>query len=636
MLEEFRKLGFLRTFVRPALSLFLIPAISLVVFEVGEAKYDGIALSGIEKAIREDPQLDDAAREKALAFFRGHPLSEMLTSTDPDDQQFAGQFPPTVKAHYLSFRWLIRLAWFCIISGVALIALTALSVPLSMRSQRWQYLSLLAGWHSIRLFLTLQVIAQGILVVGLSFWVTALVLDAYSVKLILVAVVLAGVAAFALMKGIFARLPEAIPVAGEVLRPGDAPGLWRELRRVADIVGTAPPDQVVVGIDDNFFVTEHPVMAGGRAVRGKTLFVSLAMLKALSGPEAEAILAHEFAHFSGNDTYYSKRIGPLLVRFNHYLQSLSEAGLARPAFSFALMLRQLYEVSIQKLSRDREFRADAVAAGAVTPRALGDALVRTMAYSAYRSEVERELFDTEAAHERVEIGRHLDAGFRQFAPGFADAPDLREARTAHPFDSHPTLEQRLQAVGRPADVEAIRQSLSVEPDGAWYGKVPDAERRESTLWAEYEESFREVHEHSLIYRYLPSTPTEAAIVARAYPEVTLPAKKKTTVTIDHEKVAYEAWPQAVRFDQVAQIAADKEWGAPVLDFQVRGGSHFTLPLNSNQAEQQRVIQAIQAYWRRCRMAIAYHEERRAEAQSAPTSPDEAGDGDAGAGAGAKA
>jgi hypothetical protein len=339
-------------------------------------------------------------------------------------------------------------------------------------------------------------------------------------------------------------------------------------------------------------------------------------------------LAHEFAHFSGNDTYYSRRIGPLLNRFNYYLRSLYEAGLALPVFYCALMLRQLYEVSIQKLSRAREFRADAIAARTVTPQALGDALVRTMAYSAYRRGVERELFDAQTAHERVEIGHRLAAGFQQFAHGFADATDLREARTAHPFDSHPTLEQRLQAVGRSADFEAIRQSLAIEPDGAWYGKIPDAERRESTLWTEYEDGFRQAHEHSLAYRYLPSTPSEAAIVARAYPEVTLPAKKKTNVTIDHEKVTYETWPLAVRFDQIAQITTTKEWGTAILDFQVHDGSHFALPLNSNQAEQQRVIQTIQAYWQRCGMAIAYNKQRPGQAQAAPTPPDEAGDAEA--------
>ena len=624
MLKEFRKLGLLRTFVLPALFLFLIPTISLVVFEAGEAKYDGIARSGFEQSIDEDPQLDAAERAEALAFVREHPLSKMLASTDPDDQLFSEQLPTAVRTYYLSFRWLIRLAWFCIVTGVALIGLTALAVPLAMRSQRWQYLSLLAGWHSIRLFLTLQVVAQGILVVGLSFWVTALLMNTFSVKLILIAVLLAGAAVLALVKGIFSRFPETFPVAGEVLRPDDAPELWQELRRVADVVGTGTPDQVVVGIDDNFFVTEHPVTVGSQTVQGKTLFVSLAMLKALSGPEAEAILAHEFAHFSGNDTYYSRRIGPLLNRFNHYLGALYQAGLARPVFYFALMLRQLYEVSIQGHSRSREFRADAIAARTVSPQALGDALVRTMAYSSYRRGVEQELFDAQTAHDRVEIGQRLAVGFRQFAHSFADADELRESRTTHPFDSHPTLEQRLQAVDRPSGPEEIRQGLAIEPDGAWYGKIPDAERRESTLWAEYEEGFRQAHEQSLVYRYLPSTPAEAEVVARAFPEVTLPAKKKTTVTIDHEAIAYQTWPLPIRFDQIAQITTKKEWGAAVLDFQVHDGSHFDLPLNSNQAEQQRVMQTIQDYWQRCSVAIVYNKQRLEQAQSAPTPPDEAG------------
>lgn len=628
MLEEFRKLGLLRTFVLPTLSLFLIPTISLIVFEVGEAKYDRIARTSIERAIQENQQLNAAERKDALAFFREYPLSEMLTSTDPVEQRFTEQFPPIIRTYFRSFRWLIRLAWFCIVSGVALIGLTVISVPLAVRSQRWQYSSLLAGWHSIRVFMTLQVIAQGILVVGLSFWVTALATNTYSVKIIIFAVLLAAGAALALLTGIFARFPETFRVAGEVLRPDDAPELWLELRRVADKVGTAAPDQVVVGIDDNFFVTEHPVMVGGQSVRGKTVFVSLAMLKALSGPEAEAILAHEFAHFSGNDTYYSRRIGPLLNRFDHYIASLYQAGLARPVFYCALMLRQLHELSIQKLSRDREFRADAIAARTVTPEALGDALMRVMAYSSYRRRIEQDLFDAQAAHDHVEIGYRLAAGFQKFATGFADAADLRESRTTHPFDSHPTLERRLLAIGRPVDVESIRRSLAVEPDGTWYAKIPDAGRRESALWTVYEEGFRRVHERSLAFRYLPSTPSEAAIVALAFPEVTLPTKKGTTVTIDHEKLTFAAWPTPVRFDQIAQIGAQKEWGIAVLDLQVHDNSHFALPLSSNQAEQHRVIQTIQAYWQRCCLASVYNSQRSGQAQSDPTPPAEAGGAEA--------
>lgn len=615
MFEEFRKLGALHKFVVPSLYLFLIPVLSVVVFGWGQAQYDGIVRTGLERTFLENSQLDDAERQEALAFCRAMRMSKLLESKDPAHQQFVAQFPDTLKYYYLSFRWLLRIAWFCILSGIGLIALVMLSVPLAMRSQRWQYASLLAGWHSIRLFLTLQVIAQGILVVGLSFWVTALLFNSYELRLIVIALAFAGAAAFAIVRGIFKPASDACEVAGEVLDPAEAPELWRELKRVADQVGTTTPDNVVVGIDANFFVTEHPLTVAGQTLRGKTLFVSLAMLKALAGAEAAAILAHEFAHFSGNDTYYSRRIGPLLHRFNHYLQALHEAGpAARPVFSFALMLRTLYEVSVMKLSRAREFRADAIAVAAVSSQAAGDALVRSLAYSAYRRRIEQDLFDAQAAHEHVDIGHRLAAGFREFAPGFADARELREATTAHPFDSHPTLEQRLRAIGRPTDVESMRQTLATQTDSAWYGRIPDAARREAALWTAYEEGFRRAHEHSLIYRYLPSTPEEAAVVAQAFPEVALPAKK-ASVTVDHEKISYETWGAPVRFDAISQITTKREWGAPLLDFQLTGGRHRLLPLTSIASEQQRVIQTIQAYWHRYSVAMAYHARRKAEMEA---------------------
>src|SRR5690606_28099334 len=97
---------------------------------------------------------------------------------------------------------------------------------------------------------------------------------------------------------------------------------WRELKGICDQVGTELPDQVIVGIDDRFFVIETPVCVNGTWYAGRTLYVSLSMLKQLSGREADAVLAHEMAHFSGNDTLHSQKIAPLLSRYQLYLQLL--------------------------------------------------------------------------------------------------------------------------------------------------------------------------------------------------------------------------------------------------------------------------------------------------------------------------
>lgn len=92
---------------------------------------------------------------------------------------------------------------------------------------------------------------------------------------------------------IFTRPKTDWTIEGTILDREAAPRLWQELATICDRVGVAPPDQVIAGIDDNFFVTEHPVTVNGTNIQGKTLFVSLPLLKQLNSTEADTILAHE-------------------------------------------------------------------------------------------------------------------------------------------------------------------------------------------------------------------------------------------------------------------------------------------------------------------------------------------------------
>src|SRR5262249_14600147 len=150
-----------------------------------------------------------------------------------------------------------------------------------------------------------------------------------------------------------------------------------------------------------------------------------------------AVLAHELAHFSGNDTYYSKKISPLLARYQHYLEALQQGIFAKPIFYFAVLFRVLYEFSLGKLSRKRETRADRIAAEHVSPKAVADALVRTTVYGAYRIKTEIEILESEDT--QASVSQRLKDGFQSFAVQFADKSNLGEMTTAHPFDSHPPL-----------------------------------------------------------------------------------------------------------------------------------------------------------------------------------------------------
>jgi hypothetical protein len=248
-----------------------------------------------------------------------------------------------------------------------------------------------------------------------------------------------------------------------VIERHSAPGLWEDLDRICPEVATSPPNNLIVGIDDDFFVTEHPVTVGHRIVRGRTLFASLSLLKQLDSHKAPAIMAHEMAHLSGNDTTFSRKINPLLARYDNYLAALQNGGLTPPPiFEFMLGFRILIELSLSRVSRERELRAESI-----------DEFVKQ---------------------------------------------DFNSLRTTHPFDSHPPLGVRLSAVGIEVTTNSATEYLRATPDGRWFRNINDAEQIEQNQWNSYEDRFLAIHEESLAYRYLPSNDSEKKVVAKFFPQ----------------------------------------------------------------------------------------------------------------------
>lgn len=145
--------------------------------------------------------------------------------------------------------------------------------------------------------------------VALSFWVTALWLHMYSVKLIAIVGIFALVGIAAVVAAIFRRVDMTFGVAGTLLDPTRAGRFCEELNSIARKVNTPPPDQVIVGIDDNFFVTEVPVRVDGKKISGRTLFASLSLLKQLDAAEADGVLAHELC-ISAVRTHSTARKSP--------------------------------------------------------------------------------------------------------------------------------------------------------------------------------------------------------------------------------------------------------------------------------------------------------------------------------------
>ena len=152
--------------------------------------------------------------------------------------------------------------------------------------------------------------------------------------------------------------------------------------------------------------------------------------------------------------------------------------------------------------------------------------------------------------------------------------------TVHPFDSHPPLGNRLEALGLKLTSEFQANVFAKPNDELWYRKISTAETLEMSQWSAYQARFRTGHENILAWRYLPETDEQIAHVKKFFPERTIDLGKKVVVSIDYEKITFEKWTAPVYFKDLHEITADKDWGKDVLRFSLKplGEQNRTLPL----------------------------------------------------------
>jgi Zn-dependent protease with chaperone function len=569
MQQKFTKLGFVRTQVLPALLLFAIPVAGLYFAKHVQNKWDGQFIAALTDAVEHDAELAPDKRQAIEQFYRDNPPSVLCAGGD----ETRGMLPPEYVAQacgdQAQIRWIALASLGSIALGVLSLVLVLACVAISFSSRQLQYLTFVAGWNFLRLASALQVLAQGFVAVMLSFWLTAYYFERYSVKLIAI-VGIAGLTAAALViRGIFQKTNNKLEVEGESLEKSDSPELWNRIEGICQKLGTAPPHTILGGIDNNFFVTEHPVHVGDRVFQGRSLFVSLSLLKRMTKPEADAVLAHEMAHFSGDDTSYSKKLSPLLTRYATYLQALYNGALSRPVFYFMLFYWSMFQISLGKRQRQRELRADKQAAEITSPESMGNALLKVAAYSCYRARVENNLFKRQTVHSNLDIAHSVAVGFIDYARGPELDDDLKaEHAIPHPFDSHPSLGERFANVGWTPGGSVADVVVNTEAQ-SWYNEIGGAERIEGALWDAYEARFAAAHEEALAYRYLPSNDTERAHVERFFPPVTVPAKtdasEQHALHIDCEKVRYDAWPSEIRWHDVTDLSVeDKTFRGKIL------------------------------------------------------------------------
>jgi Zn-dependent protease with chaperone function len=281
-----------------------------------------------------------------------------------------------------------------------------------------------------------------------------------------------GFLAITILVAIFPRRSRFEP-PGLELAPTAQPRLHDLIADEARACGERPPEDVYVTLEVNAAVTEV-----GRHRR--VMIVGLPLLHVLSARGLRSVVAHEFGHYAGGDT----RLGPWIYRTRETIgrtighlsddegdETWSQRAVRAPFLWYGKAFLRITST----ISRRQEFAADALAARHAGRDVQIATLRRIHAYGP--------AFDAYWAHEVtpvLEAGRRppVVAGFARFigsssveeAAAKQLEQDLAE-RSSDPYDSHPTLPERIAAAegfppGEPDDsppaISLLRDPEAVE------------------------------------------------------------------------------------------------------------------------------------------------------------------------------
>ena len=257
-------------------------------------------------------------------------------------------------------------------------------------------------------------------------------------------------------------------------------------------LGARPPDNIVVGLEPNFFATSADVRAIGspHVLRGQTLFVSSSLARLFSLDEMSAVIGHELGHFRGDDTVYSLKFAPVYAGLGKaigVMQTDGEegvSGLAKiPALALLSLMFEIFSRSEATVGRERELAADRAGTEVSSAISLATALMKVALYSSFWADIRQANVDR---LNEGKISRNLSKVFANCVKFDVDKMTIEaiidqvvESSIFHPTDTHPTIAERMKSLGV-ASSEIRREEVGV-PDESAVGLIGDADSLDEDL-----------------------------------------------------------------------------------------------------------------------------------------------------------
>lgn len=243
------------------------------------------------------------------------------------------------------------------------------------------------------------------------------------------------------------------PIPGHRLRPEEAPELAEDIERLRLAAGAPELDEVIIDSDFNAGAASVPRLLGLAGHR-HCLVIGLPLMRVLDRDELAAVIAHEFGHFSHGHGRFSGWIYRVRLSWFRLAHALAHGGnaMARPLLLFFRWYAPYFSAYSFVLAREDEYQADAVSTRLVGGEARVSALLR-VAHTAQW--LQRVFLPRMEARMRAQP-QPAPAYHALLAAALREAPPLDVARLLASAerendleDTHPTLPQRVAAVGAP-------------------------------------------------------------------------------------------------------------------------------------------------------------------------------------------
>ncbi len=282
------------------------------------------------------------------------------------------------------------------------------------------------------------------------------------------------------------------------LSEADYPKLFQSIRSIAEQVGTQMPKKVFISPDVNACVFYNSSFWSMFLPVRKNLKIGLGLVNAVNISELEAVIAHEFGHFSqksmkvGSWVHQVNRIiYDMLFNNQHFAKGLDSLAKVHGIFYlFAILtikiiqgiqwvLRQVYKVvnkSYLGLSRQMEFHADLVAASIYGSNNVIHALLRSeLASACYETTLDictkawqekKVASEFYAAHSFVlqHVGQDHQFTFQGNLPVIKEQEGSNFSRINYKdqWSSHPTIQERKM------HLEPFNLTAGVNNSSAWF------------------------------------------------------------------------------------------------------------------------------------------------------------------------